>query len=195
MGAEGINFTRMYTEPSCTPTRAAVLTGRHPVRHSMGVVGHAARVLGDACGRGDHRRGALRGRLRHGLLRQGAPGRHRGELPPQPGLRRGALHADEPDHLALQPAWARRSTRFWASTPRSIRRIPYQLDTPGLLAFEGWVQIIEGKKGEQGKEWCGTSNECYDKPRHRVREAHRSTSSARTPRRASRSWSSTGPTS
>jgi arylsulfatase A-like enzyme len=39
MAAEGINFTRMYTEPSCTPTRAAVLTGRLPVRHGMGVVG------------------------------------------------------------------------------------------------------------------------------------------------------------
>ena len=32
MADEGINFTRMYTEPSCTPTRAAFLTGRHPVR-------------------------------------------------------------------------------------------------------------------------------------------------------------------
>ena len=39
MAGEGINFTRMYTEPSCTPTRAAFLTGRHPVRHGMGVVG------------------------------------------------------------------------------------------------------------------------------------------------------------
>ena len=29
MANEGINFTRMYTEPSCTPTRAAFLTGRH----------------------------------------------------------------------------------------------------------------------------------------------------------------------
>jgi len=27
MGADGITFTRMYTEPSCTPTRAAALTG------------------------------------------------------------------------------------------------------------------------------------------------------------------------
>ncbi len=35
MADEGISFTRMYTEPSCTPTRAATLTGRHPVRSGM----------------------------------------------------------------------------------------------------------------------------------------------------------------
>ena len=39
MASEGINFTRMYSEPSCTPTRAAFLTGRHPVRNGMAVVG------------------------------------------------------------------------------------------------------------------------------------------------------------
>lgn len=35
MAEEGMTFTRMYTEPSCTPTRAAALTGRHPVRCGM----------------------------------------------------------------------------------------------------------------------------------------------------------------
>ncbi|MGO9417921.1 sulfatase-like hydrolase/transferase [Roseiarcus sp.] len=35
LAAEGINFMRMYSEPSCTPSRAAVLTGRHPVRNGM----------------------------------------------------------------------------------------------------------------------------------------------------------------
>jgi len=39
LAAEGINFMRMYTEPSCTPSRAAVLTGRHPVRNGMYCVG------------------------------------------------------------------------------------------------------------------------------------------------------------
>ena len=35
---EGILFTRMVTEPSCTPTRAAAITGRHAVRSSMTTV-------------------------------------------------------------------------------------------------------------------------------------------------------------
>ncbi|RLD93656.1 MAG: sulfatase, partial [Bacteroidetes bacterium] len=38
---------------------------------------------------------------------------------------------------------------------------PYKLDSPGLVPG-GWVMNIEGKKGEMGKEFCGTSNECYD---------------------------------
>ena len=29
---EGMSMMRMYTEPSCTPTRVAMMTGRHPVR-------------------------------------------------------------------------------------------------------------------------------------------------------------------
>ncbi|RLE27208.1 MAG: sulfatase, partial [Acidobacteria bacterium] len=33
--AEGQYFARMYTEPSCTPTRAAFQTGRHAVRSGM----------------------------------------------------------------------------------------------------------------------------------------------------------------
>jgi arylsulfatase len=32
---EGMTFTRMYSEPSCTPTRVAAITGRLPVRSGM----------------------------------------------------------------------------------------------------------------------------------------------------------------
>ena len=39
LAAGGINFVRMYTEPSCTPSRAASMTGRHAVRNGMYEVG------------------------------------------------------------------------------------------------------------------------------------------------------------
>ena len=35
VASEGILFTRMITEPSCTPSRAAAMTGRHAVRSGM----------------------------------------------------------------------------------------------------------------------------------------------------------------
>mgnify|MGYP003682971839 CR=1 FL=1 len=46
MAKEGISFSRMYSEPSCTPTRTAALTGRLAVRAGMYKVGFPADGMG-----------------------------------------------------------------------------------------------------------------------------------------------------
>ena len=35
LAKEGMSLSRMYTEPSCTPTRVAMMTGRYPTRTGL----------------------------------------------------------------------------------------------------------------------------------------------------------------
>ena len=161
MGREGINFTRMYTEPSCTPTRAAFLTGRHPVRHGMGVVGMPHEFSGM---RGDEVTVA------EVLSAAGYATAHygKGHLG---DVEESYLHNQGFDEALFTPM--NQITSLYNPQGNAVNAVlglhpeiyppdPYRLDDPGLLPA-GWVQNIEGKKGEEGREWCGTSNECYEK--------------------------------
>jgi len=161
MADEGINFTRMYTEPSCTPTRAAVLTGRHPVRHGMGVVGMPhefsglraeevtiAEVLSEAgyatafCGKG-----------------------HLGDIEESYLHNQGfdeALFTPMNQITSLYDPMGNAANAVLGLHPEIYPPDPYQLDRPGLVP-EGWVMSIEGTKGGEAREWCGTSNECFAK--------------------------------
>lgn len=50
MAGDGIKFMSHYSEPSCTPTRLALLTGRHPVRTGVDMVlwpGHTQGLADD----------------------------------------------------------------------------------------------------------------------------------------------------
>ena len=158
---DGINFTRMYSEPACTPTRVAFLTGRHPIRNGMGLVGMP------------HEFSGLAGEevtIAEVLSEAGYVTAHygKGHLG---DIEESYLHNQGFDETLFTPMnqitslynpMGSAAGAVLGFSPEISPEDPYKLDDPGLLPI-GWVMAIDGKKGEQGKEWCGTSNECYAK--------------------------------
>jgi arylsulfatase len=161
MGEEGIIFTRMYSEPACTPTRAAALTGRHPVRNGMGVVGMP------------HEFGGLKAEevtIAEVLSEAGYATAHFGKAH-LGDVEESYLHNQGFDEALFTPM--NQIISLWNPMGNAANAIlglhpeiyppdPYRIDKSGLLP-EGWVMIIEGKKGEQGREWGEPTNEWYDK--------------------------------
>ena len=151
----------MYTEPACTPTRVAFLTGRHPVRNGMGAVGMPHEFSGLA---------EEEVTIAEVLSQAGYATAHfgKGHLG---DIEESYLHNQGFDEALFTPMNQITSLYDPAGTavnavlglyPEMYPPDPYELDRPGLLP-DGWVQILEGKKGELAKEWCGNSNECYEK--------------------------------
>ncbi|MCT4622101.1 MAG: sulfatase-like hydrolase/transferase [Schleiferiaceae bacterium] len=165
MADEGINFTRMYTEPACTPTRAAFLTGRHPVRHGMGVVGMP------------HEFSGLRAdevTIAEVLSEEGYATAHfgkghLGDIEESYFHNQGfdeALFTPMNQITSLYDPMGSAANAILGMHPEQYPEDPYKLDQPGLLP-NGWVQILDGKKGEQAVEWCGgpgnsLGNQCYE---------------------------------
>lgn len=161
MAREGINFTRMYSEPACTPTRAAFLTGRTPARHGMGVVGMPHEFSGM---RGDEVTIAeVLSAAGYATAHYGKG--HLGDVEESYLHNQGfdeALFTPMNQITSLYDAQGTAANAVLGFSPELLPPDPYQLDRPGLLP-EGWVQIIEGKKGELGKEWGLPNNAWYDK--------------------------------
>ena len=160
MARDGINFTRMYTEPSCTPTRVAFLTGRHPVRCGMGVVGMPHEMAGlpkDEV------------TIAEVLSEAGYATAHfgKGHL--------GDIEESYPHNQGFDEALftpMNQIISIWNPTGEAVGAVrgfssetypedPYRLDSTGLVP-KGLVMAIEGRKGEQGKEWGTPSLESYN---------------------------------
>lgn len=161
MAMEGINFTRMYTEPSCTPTRAAFLTGRLPVRHGMGVVGMPHEFSGLRAEEVTIAEVLSEAGYATAFFGKG----HLGDIEESYLHNQGfdeALFTPMNQITSLYNPKGNAANAVLGLFPDIYPPDPYRLDNPGLNP-EGWVMNIEGKKGELGREWCGTSNECYGK--------------------------------
>ena len=160
MRDEGIMFTRMYTEAACTPSRAAVLTGRYAVRSGMGVVDWPLAFGGLA---GDETTTAevlsqegyataFYAKWHLGDVEESYPHNHGfDETLFLPYNQVSSLWNPMGDAANISPGSA------------GLRKNnAHEVDPVGLRP-EGLVLALEGKKGEQAREWGENSNETYEK--------------------------------
>ncbi|MHC4272115.1 MAG: sulfatase-like hydrolase/transferase [Planctomycetota bacterium] len=158
MAEEGIMFTRFYTEPACTPSRAACMTGRHAIRSGMYAVGFpieagglpgeeetVAEVLSNA-----GYATAFYGKWHLGDIEE--------SYPHNQGFDE-ALFTPYNQVTSLLNEIGEGANAVLGYDEDILVPDPYQLDS--LSPGKGWVQVIEGKKGESGREWGDTGHDTY----------------------------------
>ena len=157
MADEGMRFLSFYSEPSCTPTRAALMTGRHPVRigllgvlfpgsSGMGLVDEEVTVAELLSEAGYHT----------GMFGKWHLGDDPGQTPIEQGFDEAIWSEGNPPWWGLNPNAKRTDNAgyvnlgafVWAPGPENF---PY--DTGG---------IMRGKKGEKPEIVAPFSMELYN---------------------------------
>ena len=158
MAADGMVFTRMYTEPSCTPTRAASWTGQHAVRSGMYSVGFPieyhgisknAVTIGEVMSKAGYATGFF-GKLHLGDVEQAWPQNQGFDT---------AFTAIYNQVVSLWHPQAEIANAVVGLFDEILAENPYRLDS--TFRPQGFVFYIEGDKGGETREWCGIALECY----------------------------------
>lgn len=158
MADEGMLFTRMYSEPACTPTRAAAWTGQHAVRTGMYAVGFPIEYHGIAAenitiaevlSQAGYATGFF-GKLHLGDIEQSYPHNQGYDE---------AFTAIYNQAVSLWNVEGEAANAVIGLKRELLTEDPFSLDDSFIQ--DAYVFYIEGRKGEQAREWCGTTNECY----------------------------------
>jgi len=160
LAEEGMIFARMYTEPGCTPSRSAVLTGQLAIRTGTWEIGFPIEYTGFA---------AENVTLAEVLSEAGYATGFFGKL------HLGDTEESYPHNQGFDEAfWAlyNQVTSLYNNIGEGANAIigmkeellaenPYQLDRT-FIQDEAYVFYLEGKKGEQAREWRDGSKELKD---------------------------------
>lgn len=156
--AEGMQLMRMYTEPSCTPTRTAFLTGRHPIRAGVSEVKVA--LVGEGLAAGEVTIAEILKEVGYNTAHVGKW--HQGDVeqsyPHNQGFDWAAFPLHQQVQLSLMTRDAMVANNMLGFHP-SGQSNAFQLD--GLFKPYGLVTGVEGEAGglarevdmEPGEEW------------------------------------------
>jgi arylsulfatase A-like enzyme len=155
---EGILFTRMYTEVGCTPSRAAVVTGRLAVRSGMYNIGmllesHGMRgeevTMAEVLSKAGYAT-AFHGKWHLGDIEE--------SYPHNQGFDE-AFFTGYNQILSLNTKLAEGANASIGLHEDMLPPDPYKLDD--TFVTKGWVQMAEGKKGGNTRQWGDNSHENY----------------------------------
>ena len=160
LAEEGMIFARMYTEPGCTPSRAAVLTGQNAVRTGTYEIGFPVEYSGfskenvtiaEVLSKAGYNTGVF-GKL------------HLGDVEESYLHNQGfdeAFWAVYNQITSLYNLQGEAASAVISLKPEILAPNPYQMDKQWING-KSYVFYLEGKKGELAKEWRNGSQEIKD---------------------------------
>jgi len=154
LAQEGISLARMYAEPSCTPTRAAFLTGRIPTRSHM----LEAKIVppeGSGLNRDEVTIAEVLSKAGYNTVHIGKW--HQGDIEEAMPHNQGFDFASFPMHNQATFGFMTKDAEDsgWAFNYSQRKTEPnYRLD--GHFRPHGWVLGMEAKKGGKAREWGTT---------------------------------------
>ena len=158
MAREGILFTRMYTEVGCTPSRAACMTGRHPIRNAMYNIGMLREMHGLRAS--EVTLAEVLGKVGYATAFHGKW--HLGDIEESYAHNQGFDEAFFTGYNQILSLWTRRGEGANATIglyEDMLPEDPYKLDDTFIT--KGWAMVLEGKKGEQARQWGDNSHDTY----------------------------------
>jgi arylsulfatase len=151
LASEGLTFSRMYTEPSCTPTRVAMMTGRYPVR--TGFSEAKSTVEGEGLAGWEVTLAEVLSRRGYATVHIGKW--HLGDIEESYAFNQGFDYAEHPLHQQGQMAVMNATAELEGVTAGQSRRLradTFELDKTFRTNPNAMVYGIVGKKGGKARE-------------------------------------------
>ena len=158
LAEEGIMFTRMVTEVGCTPSRAASATGRLAVRSGMYNIG----MLLESHGMGGEEVTLAEVLSNVGYATAFHGKWHLGDIEESYPHNQGfdeAFFTGYNQILSLNTKIAEGANASIGLLEDMLPKDPYKLDD--TFVTKGWVQMAEGTKGGETRQWGDNSHENY----------------------------------
>ncbi|MCP4382583.1 MAG: sulfatase-like hydrolase/transferase [Hyphomicrobiales bacterium] len=148
---EGMSMMRMYTEPSCTPTRVAMLTGRHPVRTGF----DEAKAVPEGEGLADWEITLAEVLSDAGYATAHIGKWHLGDIEESYAINQGFDHAEHPIHQQAQLALMNTTSTTEGNVSgvnMRLRSDELELDTTFRIDPFAMVYGVVGEKGGKVRE-------------------------------------------